>query len=104
VKTLPDFRELNADPSIDIVLMALPVHWHSVPSLDAILRGKHLFHEKPRALSLEEGRRVRAAVKNKGAVFQFGIQQRAAGQRGGCDRAAADQRELFSAASRSAKV
>ncbi len=76
VKTFADFRELNADPSIDIVLMALPVHWHSIPSLDAILHGKHIFHEKPMALSFEEGRRVRAAVKKKGVVFQFGTQQR----------------------------
>ncbi len=76
VKTYADFRELNADPSIDAVLMALPVHWHSVPSLDAILHGKHIFHEKPMALSFEEGRRVRAAVQKKGVVFQFGTQQR----------------------------
>lgn len=76
VKTFSDFRELNADPSIDIVLMALPVHWHSIPSLDAILHGKHIYHEKPMALSFEEGRRVRAAVKQKGVVFQFGTQQR----------------------------
>jgi predicted dehydrogenase len=76
VKVFSDFRELNADPSLDIVLMALPVHWHSIPSLDAILHGKHIFHEKPMALTFEEGRRVRAAVKKKGVVFQFGTQQR----------------------------
>ncbi len=76
VKVHADFRTLNADPSIDAVLMALPVHWHSIPSLDAILRGKHIFHEKPMALSFEEGRRVRAAVRKTGVVFQFGTQQR----------------------------
>ncbi len=76
VQVFSDFRELNADPSIDAVLMALPVHWHSIPSLDAILRGKHIFHEKPMALSFEEGRRVRAAVRKTGVVFQFGTQKR----------------------------
>ena len=76
VKVHPDFRVLNADPTIDAVLMALPVHWHSVPSLGAVLAGKHIFHEKPMALSFEEGRRMRAAVKKKGVVFQFGTQQR----------------------------
>jgi predicted dehydrogenase len=76
VKVFADFRELNADPSIDAVLMALPVHWHSIPSLDAILHGKHIYHEKPMALSFEEARRVRAAVRRKGVVFQFGTQQR----------------------------
>ena len=71
-----DFREMNADPAIDAILMVLPVHWHSIPSADAILHGKHLYHEKPMALSFEEARRVRAAVRKKGVVFQFGTQQR----------------------------
>ena len=76
VKVFTDFREVNADASIDAVLMALPVHWHSVPALDAILRGKHIFHEKPMAMSFEEARRVREAVRKKRVVFQFGTQQR----------------------------
>ena len=42
-----DFRELNADDSIDAVQMSLPEHWHSIPSLDAILHGKHMYYEKP---------------------------------------------------------
>jgi predicted dehydrogenase len=76
VKVFADFRELNADASIDAVLMALPVHWHSVPALDAILHGKHIFHEKPMAMSFEEARRVREAARKKRVVFQFGTQQR----------------------------
>lgn len=76
VKVLADFRELNADPAIDAVLMALPVHWHSIPSTDAILHGKHIFHEKPMGMSFEESRHVRAAVRKQGVVFQFGTQQR----------------------------
>jgi len=76
VKVFADFRELDADTSIDAVLMALPVHWHSIPALDAIRNGKHIYHEKPMALSFEEARRVREAVRRKGVVFQFGTQQR----------------------------
>lgn len=76
VSVYDDFRALNADPTIDAVLMALPVHWHSVPSLDAIRRGKHIYHEKPMALSFEEASRVRDAVRKTGVVFQFGTQQR----------------------------
>lgn len=76
VKVHADFRALNADPTIDAVLMALPVHWHSIPALDAILNGKHLYHEKPMGLSFAEARRVRDAVRRKGVVFQFGTQQR----------------------------
>ena len=76
IREYRDFRELNADPSIDAVLMALPFHWHSIPAVDAVLHGKHIYHEKPMALSFQEGRRVRAAVLKKGVVFQFGTQQR----------------------------
>ncbi len=76
VKVHADFRELNADSSIDAVLMALPVHWHSLAALDAIGHGKHIYHEKPMGLSFEEARQVRAAVRKTGAVFQFGTQQR----------------------------
>jgi predicted dehydrogenase len=76
VKVHSDFRELNADPSIDAVLMALPVHWHSIPSTDAVLNGKHIFHEKPMAMSFREASVVRDAVRRKGVVFQFGTQQR----------------------------
>ena len=76
VKVIPDFRELCADASIDAVLMALPVHWHSIPAAEAILHGKHIYHEKPMGMSFEEACRVREAVRKKGVVFQFGTQQR----------------------------
>lgn len=76
VKVYADFRQLHADSGVDAVLMALPVHWHSIPSLDAVLHGKHIYHEKPMAMSLAEARRVREAVRRKGVVFQFGTQQR----------------------------
>lgn len=76
VKVFTDFRELNADAKIDAVLMALPVHWHSVPAMDSILHGKHIYHEKPMGMSFGEAVRVRDAVRKTGVVFQFGTQQR----------------------------
>jgi predicted dehydrogenase len=76
VKLYPDFRDLNRDKGIDAVLMALPVHWHSIPATDAIINGKHIYHEKPMGMSFEEAKHVRAAVRKKGVVFQFGTQQR----------------------------
>jgi predicted dehydrogenase len=76
VRSFADFRELNLDISVDAVLMALPVHWHSIPSTDAILKGKHIYHEKPMALSFAESRHVREAVRRSRVTFQFGTQQR----------------------------
>ena len=76
VKVYRDFRELNRDAGIDAVLMALPVHWHSIPAADAIRNGKAIYHEKPMGMSFEEARIVREAVRGTGVVFQFGTQQR----------------------------
>jgi predicted dehydrogenase len=76
VRTYADYRELNASSSIDAVLMALPVHWHSLPGVDAALHGKHIYYEKPMAMSFVEAQRMRTAVRRKGVVFQFGTQQR----------------------------
>ena len=45
VKLFSDFRELAAEASIDAVLMALPVHWHSIAALETILHGKHIYHK-----------------------------------------------------------
>jgi predicted dehydrogenase len=88
VREYTDFRELNADASIDAVLIALPFHWHSIPAIDAALHGKHIYLEKPMAMSFEEGRRIRAAVRKKGVVFQFGTQQRSETKfRWGCELA-----------------
>lgn len=88
VKEYHDFRELNADTGVDAVLMALPFHWHSIPALDAIAHGKHIYHEKPMALSFAEGKRVREAVHKKRIVFQFGTQQRSETKfRWGCELA-----------------
>ncbi len=88
VKEFTDFRELNADPTIDAALMALPFHWHSIPAIDAILHGKHIYLEKPLALSFEEGRRIRSAVHKNGVVFQLGTQQRSETKfRWGCELA-----------------
>ena len=44
VKVYHDFRELNRDSTIDAVLMALPVHWHSIPAADAILEESACLH------------------------------------------------------------
>ena len=55
IKEYHDFRELNADASIDAVLMVLPFHWHSIAALGAISHGKHIYHEKPIALSFAVG-------------------------------------------------
>src|SRR5690606_26538028 len=53
---MPD--EIFADPDIDAVVLALPAHVHAEFALRAIADGKHVFVEKPLALSSADGAHV----------------------------------------------
>lgn len=75
-KTFHDYREMLADPEIDIVTVAAPDHWHALIAIEAANRGKHIYLEKPFAYSVEEGRAVVDAVKRNGVMLQHGTQQR----------------------------
>lgn len=75
-KVYKDFRELCADPEIDLVMVALPDHWHALAAIEAAKHGKHIYLEKPLAYSVEEGRAVLHAVRQAGVIAQLGTQQR----------------------------
>jgi predicted dehydrogenase len=49
-----DYRVLLAQPDVDVVTIALPNHLHASTALDAMAAGKHVFVEKPMALTLDE--------------------------------------------------
>ncbi|MFV1995605.1 MAG: Gfo/Idh/MocA family protein, partial [Verrucomicrobiales bacterium] len=57
-RTFHDFREMIAEPDIDIVTVAAPDHWHALVAIEAANRGKHIYLEKPFAYSVEEGRAI----------------------------------------------
>jgi len=75
-KTYHDYREMMADPEVDIVGVATPDHWHALIAIEAAKHGKHIYLEKPLAYSIEEGRAVVEAVKRNGVMLQHGTQQR----------------------------
>ncbi len=74
--TYEDFREVIGREDIDVVLIALPDHWHSIPVIEAAKAGKDIYGEKPLSLTIPEGRAMSDAVKQYGRVFQTGSQQR----------------------------
>ena len=49
-----DYRDLLADPSIDVICVAAPSDLHTEIVLAAIDAGKHLFVEKPLALTVSD--------------------------------------------------
>jgi predicted dehydrogenase len=73
---------------IDAVLIATPPHWHATMAVMAAEAGKDLYCEKPTAGNIQESRRIAAAVRRYGRVYQAGTQQRS--EYGGKFRQAAE--------------
>lgn len=64
LKTYSDYRELLADPEIDLVDICLPTDRHETVAVEALEAGKHVLVEKPIAIDLKAAdRMVRAAEK-----------------------------------------
>ena len=59
-------KELLADPDIRIVVNLTPPQTHTEISLAAIEAGKHVFSEKPLAVTREDGLKILAAAERKG--------------------------------------
>ena len=71
-----DFRELLERDNIDAVMIAVPDHWHAVMAVTAADKGKHIYGEKPLALTIAEGRAIVEAVRRNNVVFQTGTHRR----------------------------
>lgn len=64
------FADLLADPKIELVDLCLPPHLHVEATIEALRAGKHVFVEKPMALTTADCRRmVRTAEKVSRQVF-----------------------------------
>ncbi len=77
-RAVADEEEVFADPEIDAVVIATPHHLHARQVVKAIEAGKHVFVEKPLALTVEELARVEAALAAAAAapVLQVGFNRR----------------------------
>jgi predicted dehydrogenase len=71
-----DYRQLLEREKPDIVTIGTPDHWHVPISIAALRAGCDVYCEKPLTLTIEEGFRIRQAVKDSGRIFQVGTQQR----------------------------
>jgi predicted dehydrogenase len=62
VRTYADGADLLAAPEVDVVVISTPPHTHAPLSVAAAHAGKHVFCEKPLALSLDEADTVIATA------------------------------------------
>lgn len=62
-----DWRTVTEHPDIDIVSIATPNGLHKEPALAALAAGKHVWCEKPMALTLEDAQEMTQAAKAAGA-------------------------------------
>jgi predicted dehydrogenase len=71
-----DYQQILDDPDIHAVLIATRNQYHAPQSLAALRAGKHVFVEKPMALTEEECGELEAAVRESGKVLSVGFNRR----------------------------
>ena len=71
-----DYRKVLERKDVDAIMTATPEHWRAPICVPAALAGKHLYVEKPITLTIEDGKRMRAAARKTGIKFQCGSMQR----------------------------
>jgi predicted dehydrogenase len=75
-QTYTDFREMFAKEDLSAVQICTPDHWHAYQVITAARQGRHIYAQKPLSVTIDEGKKMIAAVKDAGVVFQTGSQQR----------------------------
>lgn len=68
------YERILADPSIDVVTIGTPDHWHKQMVVDALLAGKDVYCEKPLTFSVDEGLEIAAGAERAGRIIQVGSQ------------------------------
>ncbi len=71
-----DYRKLLERKDIDVITNGTPDHWHTAITIAACRAGKDVYTEKPMTLTIDEGKLLRKAVEETGAIVQVGTQQR----------------------------
>ncbi len=72
VRQYPHWKTLIADGEIDAVDICLPTDLHADVAIAALARGKHVFCEKPMALTGADCERMMAAAAQHGRLLMIG--------------------------------
>jgi len=72
VKTQTDYTAILADPEVDAVMIATPVHTHFELAAAALQAGKHVMVEKPLAQTSAQCRELIALAETRGLILMVG--------------------------------
>jgi len=72
IATYSQFDELLADPELELIDICLPPHLHAEAAIKALESGKHVFCEKPMALTGGDCRRMVRAAEKAGRQIMVG--------------------------------
>ncbi len=75
-KLFTDYRDLLKEDAIDAVFIVSAAKDHLDQSLDVISSGKHIFLEKPAALSYDDTKKIIDCANNAGIVIMVGHERR----------------------------
>ncbi|MEX0670131.1 MAG: Gfo/Idh/MocA family oxidoreductase [Pirellulales bacterium] len=75
-RTCGDYREVCDDPAIDAVVIVTPTFLHAEIACAAAAAGKHVFLEKPMAVTADECRAIEEACAAAGVKLQIGFMRR----------------------------
>ncbi len=63
-----DYREMLTGDQVDLVYVGVPPRWHKQIAFDILDAGKHIFAEKPLALTLGEAEAMTARARESGLI------------------------------------
>ncbi len=75
-KVYTNYKELLADPKIDVVHICTPNRSHSFITIDALRAGKHVMVEKPMAKTAAEAKEMVRVARETGKKLTVGYQNR----------------------------
>src|SRR6185312_4259258 len=71
-KSTGQWRDVIADPDVAVVSVTTPNAFHAEMAIAALAAGKHLWCEKPMAVSFADAQRMAAAAKASGRIAALG--------------------------------
>ena len=76
IRVYDHWKDLVANPTIDVVVVATPPFLHAKISIEALKRGKHVLCEKPLAKTLKEAEEIVKTARRVKRILKCGFNHR----------------------------